>query len=446
MTFTHALSTNRYGEGDLIVSTSAANGTHITLASAMAAAVSGQTIFLRDSVTENVTLTAGVNISAWTGGRLNTPTITGTLTMTAAGTCNINGVRLQTNSAFLLAVTGSANSIVNVRNCFLNITNNTGVSYTSSGTGSAVIFSNCEGDVGTTGIAIFSASGAGSINFNNCVIGNSGGSSTASTVSAGTLGMFWSAVNSPITTSGTGGISCYLSTLNAAGTNSTALTHGGSGAANECALSWISGGTASAISIGASLGVHSCEVVSSNTNAITGAGTLIYTDIYMGNTSTAMNVTTNTQRPSFSGGISFDQGTNLLNVYTVGTWTPTLAGSAVAGTSTYTNQNGYYTKIGNMVTIWGLVTTSAATGTGDVNLGGLPFTIKNQTNGNAHGTMAIGGAATIPYPAARTWGEALGAANTVILKTTCHGTAVIDANLQMANTTLNFQPTISYQV
>src|SRR6187549_2813926 len=100
MSFTHALSTNNYGPRKFIVATSAANGTHTTLASAMSAASAGDTIFLRDSVTENVTITPGVNIVGPVNqGTLNVPTITGTLTMTGAGTSTVSNVILTTNSA-----------------------------------------------------------------------------------------------------------------------------------------------------------------------------------------------------------------------------------------------------------------------------------------------------------------------------------------------------------
>jgi hypothetical protein len=102
MAFTHALSTNNYGPAKFVVATSAANGTHTTLASAMSAASSGDTIFLRDSVTENVTLTPGVNISSWpSGSSLNgtgNAKITGKLTMTGAGSVTIVGIQLETNS------------------------------------------------------------------------------------------------------------------------------------------------------------------------------------------------------------------------------------------------------------------------------------------------------------------------------------------------------------
>jgi pectin methylesterase-like acyl-CoA thioesterase len=65
MTFTHALSTNNYGPAKFIVSSSAANGTHTTIAAALTSASTGDTIFIRPGTyTENLTLKAGVNLTA----------------------------------------------------------------------------------------------------------------------------------------------------------------------------------------------------------------------------------------------------------------------------------------------------------------------------------------------------------------------------------------------
>lgn len=447
MTFTHALSTNRYGEADLIVSTSAANGTHTTLASAISAAVSGQTIFLRDSVTENVTLTPGVNIAAWSGGSLNSPTITGTVTMTGAGTSMISGIRLATNSAAIIAVTGSAASILNLNNCYLNCSNNTGITFSTSSPSGRINITDCAGDLGTTGIAYFTHTSAGTINIINSSLGNSGVSTTASTASAGNCVISYSTFLNAVTTSSTAAINYYRTRVEGIG-NTIALTHGGSGANSGATYSSFSSGTASGVSIGtgATFNMTVCDVVSSNTNAVTGIGTLNNSGIFFPGTSSVMNTTTINGFNLDVGGISFDNGANNLNVYKVGTWTPTIVGGSTAGVTTYSVQQGYYTKTGNQVTLWAVVVCSAATGTGDVNLAGFPFTIKNQTNGNAQGIVSLNGSASIAYPAARTWVTGVGATNTVLVVLTAHGTAVSSSNVQMANTTWNLQPTISYQV
>jgi len=65
---------------------------------------------------------------------------------------------------------------------------------------------------------------------------------------------------------------------------------------------------------------------------------------------------------------------NTLDDYEEGTWTPTYYGSSTAGTTTYTQQRGTYTKVGRLVTIDCDLTWSAKTGTGNGRVGGLPFT------------------------------------------------------------------------
>ena len=65
---------------------------------------------------------------------------------------------------------------------------------------------------------------------------------------------------------------------------------------------------------------------------------------------------------------------NTLDDYEEGTWTPTVIGSTLAGTATYSTQNARYTKIGNKVFIEFYVAWSSGTGTGNLLVSGLPFT------------------------------------------------------------------------
>lgn len=298
MTFTHALATNNYGPAKLIVATSAANGTHTTLASAMAAAVSGDTIFLRDSVTENIILTPGVNIASWgSGSSLNgsgKAAIIGTLTMTAAGSITISGIELQTNSAALLAVTGSAASVVNLENCYLNCTNNTGITYSSSSSSSAININNCSGNLGTTGIAYHTMSSAGSINYTGCQLFNLGGSTTITNNSAGLSHYYHCDISCPIGTTSTGGIGILYCNVDTALENTIALTHNGSLANSVARHSAFSSGTASAVTVGAgaTLAYIQCNAGSTNTDAITGAGTISMIVPTFSGTSSLVNTTT----------------------------------------------------------------------------------------------------------------------------------------------------------
>jgi|HubBroStandDraft_2_1064218.scaffolds.fasta_scaffold29222_2 hypothetical protein len=77
--------------------------------------------------------------------------------------------------------------------------------------------------------------------------------------------------------------------------------------------------------------------------------------------------------------ITLSSGTALSN-YTEGTWTPTLLGSSTAGTPSYTTQNGYYRRIGNIVYVSAFVNGSLSGASGSNLIGGLPFTIHNLAN------------------------------------------------------------------
>jgi hypothetical protein len=363
MTFTHANALNNYGPAKFIVATSAANGTHTTLASAMAVASVGDTIILRDSVTENVTITPGVNINGWIGSSLNTPSITGTLTMTGAGTSTLQGLTLITNSAALIAVTGSAASILNVTNCYLNCTNTTGITFSVANTSSQININNCIGDIGTTGIGLFSHSSTGMLLITNSRVTNSGGSSTASTCSAGTLNLINFNFGSPITTSGTGAIGFANSQIDSSGQNATCLTLGGSGG-QFVRYSRLISGSASTVSISSSASLELCEIQSSNTNAITGAGTLTGNSLQFTGTSTTVNTTT--------------VATQVFGI--TGTWTPNIQINAVNTGITYTTQVGGYTVLGNIVCVWAnIVLSSKGASSGVLSISNFP--IATSTNG-----------------------------------------------------------------
>jgi hypothetical protein len=69
----------------------------------------------------------------------------------------------------------------------------------------------------------------------------------------------------------------------------------------------------------------------------------------------------------------------LLADYEEGTWTPVYLGSTTNPTLTYDTQVARYTKIGDVVTVNGRIRSNVLTvpGTGDAQIGGLPFTTKN---------------------------------------------------------------------
>jgi hypothetical protein len=317
---------------------------YTTIQSAYNAAISAggnQTVFIQPGTyTENITLSAGINLCAYNCDA-TTPNVTiiGKCTLTAAGTVSISGIRLQTNSDFALAVTGTLASSVNLQNCFLNCTNNTGISLTSSSASAKIELYNCNGDLGTTGIAYFSANSAGQIIFVSGRWQNSGNSTTANTfASTGFLLMsYLSNFLSPISISDTVQTNIYYCRINTS--NTTSFTSTSSATSGFALYSRFDGGTASAISIGAgTFTVDCCDVVSSNANAITGAGTLQFGKIVFTGTSSTVNVTTQTALV-----------TQPREDFTTTSFTPVLNfGGATTGI-TYSTQSGLYSVQGNVV-------------------------------------------------------------------------------------------------
>ncbi len=442
------LSTNTFTAATWIVNSNATKGTHTTLASAMTSASSGDTILIQTSVTENVTLTPGVNIMGYSGAGIGTPnvSITGKLTMTAAGVVTISNIQLITNSDFFLVVSGSANSVVDFINCNLNCLNNTGISYTTSGASSGVNVYNSTGNIGTTGITYFVNTGAVGIVFENCDLENTGLSTTASSASAGIITIMFSKITVPVTTTSTAVLQIQNCILAPSAANATMITHGGSATNSIVYNSSISGGSSSAISIGSTLSMSNCAVSSSNTNAITGAGTLVNSGISFTSSSYKINTSTQTVGQLDIGGISFDGGTNLMSAYVEGTFTPTVIGASTAGTTTYSSQNGYYRRIGTCAIVQGQLIGTGATGTGGATFGGLPFTIKNQTNGGCPGATANGNAAGWTWPASATMLQFNPQLNTTTSLIIGNGTAGIASNLLMANAAFNFSYNFTHEI
>jgi hypothetical protein len=78
---------------------------------------------------------------------------------------------------------------------------------------------------------------------------------------------------------------------------------------------------------------------------------------------------------------SASSNANTLDDYEEGTWTPTIIGTSSAGTASYPGErNGKYTKIGNVVYVYGNVSWTSGTGTGNLRISGLPFTSANEAN------------------------------------------------------------------
>jgi len=310
MTFTRSVSTGNYGPAKFIVDgTTTANGTHSTIAAALAVASSGDTIFIRPGTyTENPTIsTSGITLCGMGGNGLNYDgtslgvTITGKISFThATGITKFANIQFNSNSDNIFSVTGTAAPSVYVQDSYFYSTTNVFMLNSSSGGGRYYLY-RCNGNLGGTAVAVFNVTGAGtSLIFNDCHWLN-GGSTTASTLNAtGTtvsiIGGQWQ-----------NGLT--LQSSSAANFHNTSLTVTGLGAAMITTSSTATfvasnsrfttdGQAVASIGAGTVGTMVNCALDSSAANVLTGAGTLKYAVLSFMGTSSGHNVTTETNLAS----------------------------------------------------------------------------------------------------------------------------------------------------
>lgn len=266
-----------------------AGGNYTTIASAIAAASSGDTIFIMPGstgvYTENVTLPANVNLTAFPcDGYTPNVTIKGKITCATAGTRSISGIRLETNGDNFLALTAGS-PVVWLVNCFLSSTNATGMAVAGA------LFCRYCTATSTGGIAHFAAT-SGGVNISNCDFLASGGTNTLT--GATTLFMMNSIFVGNITTSDTSVLEISTSRIEGQ------VTANGTSVNDYITNSMISVGVSAvfclSVGAGASLGFISSSVECGTANAIVGAGTVKYSGVSFYRTASA--ITTTTQLPT----------------------------------------------------------------------------------------------------------------------------------------------------
>lgn len=152
-------------------------------------------------------------------------------------------------------------------------------------------------------------------------------------------------------------------------------------------------------------------------NGGTGVGTLTSHGVLLGNGTSAVSATavgatgtvligTSASAPSFSAtpnvtSISFGAGSSLSSYVTFTSYTVTYTGATTAGTTTYSVQSGFYSRIGNLIFVQFAIQVSAATGTGNVSIS-LPFA-SNSGGPTFVGSVFISGG-SYTYPAGITSG------------------------------------------
>lgn len=140
-------------------------GDFTTIGAALAAASSGDIIFVRQGTyTENITGKAGVVITGFSGQNGNNTELVGRINFSGTGRFTVANLNLTTNSDFSLNVFGSAASDLRIHSCFISGAN-TLINLSSSNSSSAIFVEDCTLSLSDTGIAFFTCTGAGAIVF-----------------------------------------------------------------------------------------------------------------------------------------------------------------------------------------------------------------------------------------------------------------------------------------
>lgn len=149
-------------------------------------------------------------------------------------------------------------------------------------------------------------------------------------------------------------------------------------------------------------GTDTVTIATGGTTAVTvdsGQRTKFPTTIGVGNATPA----TSGSGISFPATASASSDANTLDDYEEGTWTPTYTTDGTNFTSvTYTQTSGSYTKIGNTVFFIGILRTNAITvgsASGNVLIGGLPFTVGSDPRGSVYMGYSAGFAGDEPLAA-----------------------------------------------
>jgi len=283
-------------------------GDFTTIAAAISAASSGQTIFIGPGTyTEDLTLKAGVNLSAFGGDSSLNGTgkviIIGLNTLSTVGSVAISNIQLQTNANYFLTVSGSAASVVNLDNCYLNCLNFTGISHSSSNANSVINIANSNGNFGANNATLYSKTSVGKMTISYTEMTNSALSAIQSTCSAGSVHLNHCNLEMLILNTGNSTFTSLASNFDTNTGSTTLMTFNSTGTCILADVRISTGGTAAAISVGsgATLFYNVGEIASSSTTGvITGPGAISYSGLSF-NGNSLINVTTQNSAGTLKG-------------------------------------------------------------------------------------------------------------------------------------------------
>jgi hypothetical protein len=249
-----------------------------TIQSAITAATAPATIRVKaknGNYVENLVMKPGVIVTGDTG-----VVIQGKMTFPTAGSYEVDGCTLITNGDFAVSVSGSNAIIAAFYECTINATDHIALDQSNSNAGTLLYIENCNANIINTGLALYSHTGVGVLNFFNCNISNSALSTTPSVNSSGTVSLFYNFIAIATNTSSTGSLAAEFCNWDTSAENITPLTSAGSGLITlvQCT---ISSGTASCASsgVGTTISLYNSSFFTTNTHAITGAGVVGYSGL-----------------------------------------------------------------------------------------------------------------------------------------------------------------------
>lgn len=147
--------------------------------------------------------------------------------------------------------------------------------------------------------------------------------------------------------------------------------------------------------------------------------------------------------PGSTAGLTFD-GSNFMDNYAVGTYTPTVVGASSAGTTTYSNQLGQYVQIGSIVFAWFKIVITGATGTGSAQFS-LPFTLNAASTNVCLGSFNSNGSGW-SFGASLTYTNLLANPGNAFAVVSCSGSSQNAVSLQMANAANTMIGSIMFRV
>lgn len=279
------------------------NGDFTTIQAAINATSGQKTLFIHPATySENITLRNGISLISMSP-LVNDVIISGKVSFSAAGFALLSNIMLINSGDFSISCSGAGSQFLYLNNCSTFTVDFDSISQANSNPSSLITARSCNLNLGALNTAYFQNSGvAGSI-YLDCFFANGFFSTKASLVSSGFVQINNATSTGCFSTSDTGYFIIQNSNIDCSVINTAALTHNGTGTASTIFNSSFAGGTSSALSVGvdATLEVYNSSVSSSDTNAITGAGTIKYSGITFSGTSKTINTTTQTDCGTLQG-------------------------------------------------------------------------------------------------------------------------------------------------